>query len=84
MRSNAWMALPGMHPAWPFCYATAGRGSPSIPAAGLQSTSFWRHLQCMVDEAELAGLSAKERELAIKRAKNREAARRWAWDGTGC
>lgn len=36
-------------------------------------------MQCLVDEAELAGLSAKERELAIKRAKNREAARRWAW-----
>ncbi|KAI7843080.1 hypothetical protein COHA_003251 [Chlorella ohadii] len=32
--------------------------------------------ECLVDEAELAGLSAKERELAIKRAKNREAARR--------
>lgn len=32
--------------------------------------------QCLIDEAELAGLSARERELAIKRAKNREAARR--------
>lgn len=32
--------------------------------------------QCLVDEAELTGLSARERELAIKRAKNREAARR--------
>jgi hypothetical protein len=29
-------------------------------------------------ELELAGLSAREREAAIKRAKNREAARRWA------
>lgn len=31
----------------------------------------------LLDEAELAGLSAREREAAIKRAKNREAARRW-------
>ncbi|PRW60569.1 Transcription factor AP-1 [Chlorella sorokiniana] len=45
-------------------------------ASGSAATDAHQQDECLLDEAELEGLSAKERELAIKRARNREAARR--------
>lgn len=63
---------------------SSGSGSGADALARLQQAApaaqaAVGELEFVVDEAELAGLSAREREAAIKRAKNREAARRWVW-----